>query len=71
MVFVVTFFVKGVDSFDKVVAGCGVSYILEDIWGILESLVFGCKLVGCSISEIPQDVVHGVLLNSNRTSGFK
>ena len=35
MVFVVTFFVKGVDSFDKVVAVCGISDSLEDIWGIL------------------------------------
>ena len=31
MVFVVTFFVKGVDSSDKVVAGCGFSDSLEDI----------------------------------------
>ena len=34
MVFVVTFFVKGVDSFDKVVTGCGFSDSQDDIWGI-------------------------------------
>ena len=32
---VVTFSVKGVDSFNKLVDGCGLSEILEDIWGIL------------------------------------
>ena len=35
LVFVVTFFLKGVDSFNKLVAGCGVSDSLEDIWDIL------------------------------------
>ena len=33
--FVVTFLVKGVDSFNKVVDGCGLLESLEDIWGIL------------------------------------
>ena len=35
LVFVVTFYVRVVDSFDKVVAVCGLSDSLEDIWGIL------------------------------------
>ena len=35
LVFVVKFIMKLVGSFNKVVAGCGVSDILEDIWGIL------------------------------------
>ena len=33
--FLATFLVKGVDSFDKVVAGYGLLDILEDLWGIL------------------------------------
>ena len=35
LVFVVIFFVKVVDSFDKLVAGCGFLDSLEDMWGIL------------------------------------
>ena len=35
LVFVVKFFMKGVDSFDKVVARCGFSDSQEDIWVIL------------------------------------
>ena len=35
LVFVVTYFVKLIDIFDKVVAGCGLLDILEDLWGIL------------------------------------
>ena len=34
MVFLVNFFVKGVDSFDKVVTGCGFLDSQDDIWGI-------------------------------------
>ena len=35
LVFIVTFFVKGMDIFDKVVAGCGFLDTLENILGIL------------------------------------
>ena len=35
LVFVAIFFMKGVDSFGKVVSGCCFSNSLEDIWGIL------------------------------------
>ena len=59
------------DSFDKVVAECGILDILEDIWGILESLLFGCKLGGCGSSERPQEVSHEVLLKSDSKYRFK
>ena len=58
-------------SFDKVVSGSGVLYSLENMWGILESLVFGCKVCGCIRSEIPQEVAREVLLKSGSKSGFK
>ena len=35
LAFIVTFLMKGVDSFDKVLDMCGLSESLEDIWGIL------------------------------------
>ena len=35
LVFKLFFCVKGVDSFNKVAARCGILDILEDIWGVL------------------------------------
>ena len=49
LVFVVTFFVKEVDIFNKLVAVYYLLVSLEDIWGIFKSLLFGCKLGGCRI----------------------
>ena len=71
LVFVVKCFVKGVESFDKVVAGYGFLDILEDIWGISESLLFGCKVGGYTILKRLQEVVHEYLLKSGRNTGFK
>ena len=62
LVFVVTVFLKGLDFFDKVVDGCGVSDSLEDMWGILESLVFGCKVCWFISSVRPQEVAHEVFM---------
>ena len=52
-------------------AGCSVSDRLEDIWGILESLVFCCKEGGCSSSEISQEVACEVLMKYGSKSGLK
>ena len=70
-VFVVTFFCERSGKFQQIVPGCGVLDVLEDIWGILESLTFGCKVVGCSSLEIPQEIFHEVLLKSGIKHGFK
>ena len=71
LIFVVTLFLKGVDIFDKAVAGCGVLDSLEDIWSILKCLVFGYKVGGCNSVEIPQEVSHEVLLKYVSKSGLK
>ena len=51
--------------------GCVILDILEDIWDILEILVFFCKVGECIISEIIQEVAREVLLKSGSKSGFK
>ena len=62
---------EGVESFDKVVAVCGILDSLEDIWGIFKSLVFGCKVGGCSRLDRPQEVSNKALLEYSSKYGFK
>ena len=71
LVFLSTFVVKGLDSFDILVARCILSNSLEDIWYIYEILIFGCKLGGCRSSEILKEVLHEVPMELESKTGFK
>ena len=71
LVFVVIFCVKGVDILDKVVTGCAFSDSVKVIWGILEILVFGCKVGGCISLERLQEVFHEAFLKFGINTGLK
>ena len=59
------------DGLDKVVAGCGFYDSLEDIWGILLSMLFGCKVGVYSGLKRLQEVDREDLLKFISKSGFK
>ena len=59
------------DGLDKVVAGCGFSDSLEDIWGISLSMLFGCKVGVYSGLKRLQEVDREDLLKFISKSGFK
>ena len=57
-------------SFDRVVYGCIILYSLREIQSILVNLVFGCKVGGCIILDIPQEVLNEVIQDLGSDTWF-